>query len=159
MRYSPSSGQKIGIHKLYCLNLHRDNVYSFFDIYIMMVAQGHETHFYYQMPLVPILCIYAGTGVNYLLDFDLFKDSFLKHRISTKTALSILFILMTIIGIVRSKHYLSFNLNRLKYAKRIEQLTKKGSLVIFGGWKKGKHPQIQYPPRDPIAFYFSHRKN
>ena len=63
-----------------------------------------------------------------------------------------------ITSVVRAKHFLSYNPARLAYGKRIEQLTDKDSLVIFGGWNKGSHLQVKYPPRDPIDFYISHRK-
>ena len=108
------------------------------------MAEGHQTHVYYQMPLVPVICIYAGTGMNYLWGKDLFKDSFLKNRLTTKSALTILFILITVISVLRSKHFLSYNSERLAYGKRIEQLTDKDSLIIFGGWNKGDHLQVKY---------------
>lgn len=129
-----------------------------FGIYILIAAEGHQTHYYYQMPLVPILCVYAGRGMSYLWQKDLFKGSFLKNRLSSKTVVIILFLLISLTGVLKAQNYLNFDPERLAFGRRIEQLTEKDSLIIIGGWNKGKHLQVKHPPRDPIDFYFSHRK-
>ncbi len=129
-----------------------------FAIDIFIVAEGHQTHDYYQMPLVPVLSIYAGQGMNYLWGKDLLKDSFLSHMLTTKSVLVILFILMSIAGLLQTREYLQFDPKRLEFGQRIEQLTEADSLVIIGGWRKGSQLQVEYPPCDPIDFYISHRK-
>jgi 4-amino-4-deoxy-L-arabinose transferase-like glycosyltransferase len=128
------------------------------SIYILIVAEGHFTHYYYQMPLVPVLCVYAGKGLSYLWDFYFIKFAFFRNRKAWKLVLSALFVLMTVSGLARQQQYLSFKPERLAYGKRVDQLTEKNSLIIFGGWNKGPHLQVKYPPRDPIDFYFSNRK-
>jgi hypothetical protein len=96
--------------------------------------------------------------MNYLWEKDFLKNTFLQNRISSKAVLTIIFVLMLLAGLLRAKQYLYYNPQRLAYGKRIAQLTQKESLVIFGGWNKGTHLQVKYPPRDPIDFYISHRK-
>ena len=129
-----------------------------FAVYILLVAEGHQTHLYYQMPLVPILCIFAGSGMNYLWEKGLSREGFLKKRIFVKSMIIVIVILMAVAGVLRQREYLVFKADRLAYGRRIGELTEEGSLIIFGGWNKGRHLQVKYPPRDPIDFYFSNRK-
>jgi len=129
-----------------------------FAVEIFIVAEGHQTHDYYQMPLVPVLSIYVGQGMSSLWGKDLLKGSFLSHRFTTKSLLAALFILMAIAGLSKTREYLRYDPKRLEFGQRIEQLTDADSLVIFGGWRKGSQLQVKYPPSDPIDFYFSHRK-
>jgi 4-amino-4-deoxy-L-arabinose transferase-like glycosyltransferase len=129
-----------------------------FGIYIMLVAEGHKVHYYYQVPLVPMLSILMAQGISYLWGKDLFRDSFLKDRVSSKLILAVLCIVMLLTSLARVKDYQYFDPERLEYGKRIEQLTEKGSLIIIGGWNKGSHLKVQFPCRDPIDLYHSHRR-
>ena len=129
-----------------------------FGVYIFIMAEGHQRHYYYQVPLVPTLSLYVGQGFYYLLEKNLFKDALLLKFISLKSVLIFLFFLMPLVALVRTSEYRHFAVDRLTFGKRIQELTEKDSLVIIGGWRKGKHIQVKYPPRDPIDLYFSHRK-
>jgi hypothetical protein len=122
------------------------------------MAEGHQRHYYYQVPLVPILSLYVGHGLHYLANKSLFEDSFLRNYISPKSGLICLLFLMLISGLVRTREYCHYNTDQLAFGKRIQELTEKDSLLIVGGWRKDKHLQVKYPPRNPINFYLSDRK-
>jgi len=129
-----------------------------FGIYVFIVAEGHYRHDYYQVTFIPVLSIYAARGMNYLWEKDLLQDSFLKNRLSSKSALVSLFILISIVCLMKSRQYLNYDPNRIEYGKRIAQVTEKNDLIVIGGWKTDTHLHVKYTNRDPIDFYFSNRK-
>ena len=61
-------------------------------------------------------------------------------------------------GLVRTQKYLRYDPEIILFGKKITQLTEEDALLVVGGWKRGEHLQGHYPPRNPINFYFSHRK-
>lgn len=91
--------------------INKENLFYFFwllsvVIYISYFAMGNVTHDYYQLPLVPIGCIYMAEGFNWLVNFG--KSWF--NRWFNRFIALFLVILMLAFGWYETKGF--FNVNR-----------------------------------------------
>lgn len=96
-------------------------------LYIAYFAMGNVTHDYYQIPLVPIGCIYMAKGFEFLWTLE--QDQI--GRMINKSLAVIFVLLMLAFGWYEVRGY--FNINRweiVKAGKRIDELTPKEAKVI-----------------------------
>jgi hypothetical protein len=118
-----------------------------FIAYVFIAAEGHQTHYYYQMPAIPILATFAALGIV----------SFGRHTLTKSIGIG-LGVYLAVAGLWRAQAYVKYDPDIIPFGERIEQLTKKEDLLIIGGWRRGPHLRSKFPPGNPINFYFSHRK-
>jgi hypothetical protein len=96
-------------------------------IYISVFAMGNVTHDYYQMPLVPIGCIYMAKGFEFLIKNG---ENFFSRLINISAAL-VLLVLMMAFGWYEVRGF--FNINRpeiVQAGQAVDKLTPKDAKVI-----------------------------
>lgn len=96
-------------------------------IYIAVFASGNVTHDYYQIPLIPILCVFMAKGVDFLL-FE--KSAFGKVVSTVLLAASIAFMLAFSWYEVRGFYHIQGGVDLAGAA--VDELTPKNALVLTG---------------------------
>lgn len=110
-------------------------IYSFIAsslLYLVVIARGNVQHDYYQILILPTICIFLGLGGEFLLNSV--------KNISYKYVGPIVFFIVTSFTILFSWYYVRdyFNVNRpsiVMAGNEIDKITPKDSLVIanYGG--------------------------
>ena len=96
-------------------------------IYISYFAMGNVTHDYYQMPIVPIGCVFMAKGFNFLFKTG---EDFISRTINILLALSFV-LLMLAFGWYEVKGF--FNVNRweiVEAGKKVAEITPSDAKVI-----------------------------
>jgi hypothetical protein len=96
-------------------------------IYFVVIAKGNVTHDYYQMPLVPIGCIFMAKGVEFLL---LYGHSFFQ-KVVNYSLIVIFILLMGAFGWYEVRGY--FNINNpaiVAAGKKADEILPKDARVI-----------------------------
>jgi 4-amino-4-deoxy-L-arabinose transferase-like glycosyltransferase len=60
-------------------------------VFFIIIARGNVTHDYYQLPLVPIGCIFIAKGVDFLLNFG---NTFLQRSINSVVAVTLVLLML-----------------------------------------------------------------
>lgn len=96
-------------------------------IYISYFARGNVTHDYYQLPLVPVACVFIAKGIDYLLSSG---KGYFGRIVNIVVALS-LTLLMLAFGWYEVRGF--FNINHyeiIRAGKAVDLLTEKDARVI-----------------------------
>lgn len=98
-------------------------VLAFFTI----IAKGNVTHDYYQMPIVPIGCIFVAKGVDFLLSFG---EGFLQRGINVLIALALVLIMFAF-GWYEVRGYFNINHPEIVAAGReVDKILPQNAKVI-----------------------------
>jgi len=112
----------------------RENVFTWLLggslLYLIVVASGNVQHDYYQIALLPILCIYVGKGFAWLIDKTI-KRTDIIHPISSGILLVISFIFMEMFGWFTIRTYYWINKPEIVEAgKMADEILPKDAKVI-----------------------------
>ncbi len=99
------------------------SIFAFF----VVIAKGNVTHDYYQMPIVPIGCIFIALGFDYLMSHG---SKYLGRGINIGVAVS-LFVIMIAFGWYEVRGYYNINHPEIVEAgKAVDRILPKNAIVI-----------------------------
>jgi hypothetical protein len=131
-----------------------------FVISMLLANEPHNDHEYYQLPIVFITASWMGIGAAMFLD----------RNILWSLAVGVWCVLVAGWGLLQAWQILQvppWQIDRVNFGKRVNELTEPGSRVIFaywqddprrGEWYQHRTPQGEYLFYMPAEFYLSHRK-
>jgi len=123
-------------------------------VYLLIMGRGNFYHDYYQIPVLPIACLYAGKGLSFLTETSLVQRGGLGFRLR-----QIAPVLLIGIALFQSKASLRWWYSEVipglyKWAPIVRNATPPGSLILASG----SLPSPGYAPWYPEVLYAYDRK-
>lgn len=100
-------------------------------MYTFITAGPSYVHYHYQLPFVPIFCIFAAKAITKFTELDIWKHTLLA-KINTNITVGVTLLIMTAVSFLSIRPFYNWNTITYRAAKVVNETVGKGAVVICG---------------------------
>lgn len=101
--------------------------------YILLTPYFNYIHYYYQLPLVPVVSVFIGRSFLLLTDKNLLnRFTIIPRYVTTKVLVTVVLLVILFMSFLSIRPFYKWNKVSFNVAKKIEKLTPRDAIIIIG---------------------------